>query len=506
MLRFSSYTIITDQLQSGAHVMMNGCSGALDLIPASLATLIQHTIATSPYGQAYAKWDSMRSDTLVSFIDRGHLTELSHTEEQILAAEIAGGLHEFQANQPYFMIVPSMDCNYRCTPCFERYTQKRLNSEKSSISYQKGNVVMRRDFVPRIYDCIGSLQSYAGRDAGGTVILYGGEPLNADNLDLVLDIVHAGREQNYEFAAITNGHDLDKFLPIIRPDMLNQIQVSIDGPWHVHDKHRIHRNKEPSFDKLVSNINTVLGKGGAEIQVRVQVDPSNISLFEEILAFFEDQGWLNNQNVIVYSSTVYKKGNDGHVCANMEVGEVSRKLSSIALRYKNVFTDAPAVHAGGGVILPVFEKGGRFGRKGACCSASTGNYIFAPDGNLYACWESIGKKCGRIGSYTDPGGIMLDEAAMGRWINRNVGAVSACTECAYALVCGRGCAQYAECDTGVRHRPYCDDFKRGFRQTLAKQMEVQLTRNGCANIVGLGKVNAWRGSPTPLYEGCANHD
>lgn len=54
------------------------------------------------------------------------------------------------------------------------------------------------------------IQSY--RERGNNVItLYGGEPLLAENKDIVTYIVEEGVKRGYKFEAITNGYDLDCF-------------------------------------------------------------------------------------------------------------------------------------------------------------------------------------------------------------------------------------------------------------------------------------------------------
>ena len=53
MLRFSTYTILSEPLPNGGHALMNGCSGAMDVVPDSLAKLIQHVVTESPHGEAY---------------------------------------------------------------------------------------------------------------------------------------------------------------------------------------------------------------------------------------------------------------------------------------------------------------------------------------------------------------------------------------------------------------------------------------------------------------------
>ena len=473
MFRFSSYTIVSDRLPGGGYAVLNGCSGALDLVSDHLGEQLQLLLSSSPHGKAFCPPDLLDKQSVSAFVDRGHLTEVPHEDEKSLVHEIAAGLHEQQQHIPYFMIAPNMDCNYRCTYCFERHIQKKLKSEDSNISYMNGNVLMRREFVPAIYDAIGKIKLQVGQAAGGMVILYGGEPLDGQNLDLVFDIAYSGRELGYWFAAITNGHDLDKYLPIINADMLNQIQISIDGPKRVHDKRRIYRGHESSFDKITSNIRQVLSQGGAEIQIRVHVDPTNIDLFEETLELFEQEGWLNHPDVVIYANTVYKKEKEGQVCVGLEVGDIGWRLHQIAGRYENVYTSAPAVHVAR-TLSPVFESGDRFGLKGTYCSANSGNYIFAPDGHIYSCWESIGKECSKIGSYMPPAGLMLDDKSASRWFSRHVGLIPQCLQCEFALVCGGGCAQYAEYNTGSLFNSYCDDFQRTFRRTLADRVESYL--------------------------------
>ena len=468
MLRLSSYTIVSEPLPGAEAVLLNGCSGAVDIIPPVLANLITTAIEGSPHGQAFLDEAMLHPDTCASFLERGHLTRHSHEAEKGLVAEIARGLHEVELSRPRFMIAPNMDCNYRCTYCFERHVQNTLKSETAAISYHNNNVFMPRAAVPRIYDCIEAIQRNAGQDRGGLIILYGGEPLDAENRELVFDIVETGKSKGYFFAAITNGHDLDRFLPIVGRGMLTQIQISVDGPKAVHDKRRIHRGRESSFDKIMANIDKALACDGAEVQLRVHVDPSNIHHFEEVLGLFKEKGWTNRAGVVIYANTVYEKDDAGRVAADIEVGEIARRLDAIAGPYENVFTSAPAVHASR-AIEPAFA-GERFALKGTYCSANTGNYIFAPDGAIYACWESIGKPCSKVGTYSSNSGLVLDEAAAKRWFGRNVAEIGDCLECEYALVCGGGCAQYAEYNASSLYKPYCDDFQRTFRLALMDEV------------------------------------
>ena len=86
------------------------------------------------------------------------------------------------------------------------------------------------------------------------------------------------------------------------------------------------------------------------------------------------------------------------------------------------------------------------------------------------CKLKICKACSKIGTYTSEKGLSLDEAATKKWFRRSVAEIPECLECEYALVCGGGCAQYAEYGKGTIYKPYCDDFQKAFRVALADEV------------------------------------
>lgn len=481
MLNLSSYSFLSDPLLGGGYILMNGATGAIDLISNPLAhTLMRLFTWRGAQGRERQWMDELSknpgthtkgiiSDETLAFLqERGHLTKLSAEEERGSVTVIAKALHEHQTSRPIFMIVPSFDCNYRCTYCFERPLQNGLVRLNTPINYAKHNVVMTLERIGALYAAIANIKQ-AADDAteAGRITLYGGEPLNAANKEVVFQIVEHGVAAGFEFAAITNGHDLEQFLPLLGPHGIKEVQISLDGPQHVHDARRLHRQGEGSFAKLLTNINCVLAQGQTMVEIRIHVDPSNIAVFDESLEICREQGWLDNEGVVVYANTVYTK-TAGQVTAGIEAGEIIRKLRTAATPWKNVFVGAPALNARM-QVLPSLTEGVPYRLKSTYCAANTGNYIFAPDGHLYACWESVGKECSRVGSYWPE--LSLDEAKVNQWFQRSIARIPECLACPFALVCGGGCAQYAEYNTGSQLKPYCDDFEAVFLAALADTAE-----------------------------------
>jgi uncharacterized protein len=467
-MHFSKYTILSRPLTGSGYILMNGLSGALDWVPNEIGDALD--IALHPRNETMLRQvaEALSDDLRAAWKERGHLTEAAPQDETELVKTLGGAMHDAVANKPTFMIVPNLDCNYRCTYCFERPIQNALKRQGADIAHHKGNVVMTEDQVDAVYAGISQLKAGKGLQDGGQIILYGGEPLDRNHRDVVEKIVRTGQARGYHFACITNGHDLDAFMHLLGTRGLEQVQISIDGPKEVHDKRRVYIGRESSFDRIEANIDTALAETDAEIQIRVHVDPSNIDLFDTILEFFREKGWTNNSQVIIYANTVYDKDEDGNVLAEIDHGDIVTAIGDRCAPFDNVYTSAPAIHAAN-AMRPAFLNGERFSLKGTYCSANSGNYIFAADGRIYACWESVGKACSRIGAFDNEQGLVLNKAATDRWFNRNVSNLPDCQHCRYALVCGGGCAQYAEYNSGDLYQAYCDDFDRTFRAGLADQ-------------------------------------
>ncbi len=119
------------------------------------------------------------------------------------------------------------NCNYACTYCFVD------QSLKYDMSY---------DLIKDIMD------SYKVEDRKYNIVFFGGEPLLKANE--IIRFIKEYTDIVTNFSILTNGslltkEMLDEFKPYSKK--LN-IQISLDGPKEVHDKYRIYKNGEGTFD------------------------------------------------------------------------------------------------------------------------------------------------------------------------------------------------------------------------------------------------------------------
>ena len=469
MLRLSSYAIVSEPLPGGGYSLLNGFTGAIDLISKEMAQFLLDALTQKDHREIYFDPDDIHAETREEFLERGHFTQLSHQEERAFLVQVTKMLHETEQKNVRFLVVPNLDCNYRCTYCFEKQLQEKFNPQNKSTGPK---AVLDSNQIESIYNCIGKLRSEAGQTGPLQIILYGGEPLDKDNKDIVFELVRKGEEKGINFAAITNGHDLDVFLPLFGPGpgKINQVQVTFDGPPDFHDKRRLPKTGEPSFHRLKKNVHSLLALEGVQVQLRVHADRSSVQYFGELLDIFENEGWLNNEKIVVYTSTIYSKDKSGEVSAAIENDKIENYLLDIAASYKNVIIGAPSANIRE-ILGRALKKSQPYRLRSNFCGANTGMYIFAPDGHIYACWESLGKECSRIGSFSAPGNLEFNQEMKEKWFNRSVANIPECLECSYCLICAGGCVQYAYYNTGSMERPFCDNFYKIFPYALAKGVD-----------------------------------
>lgn len=478
MTRLSSYSIISEPLPGGGYALLNGLSGALDLISKEMAQFLLNNLVQKDHREIYINVEVIHPETRDEFFERGHLTRLSHDAERSQLLHVAKILHETEQKNLRFLIVPNLDCNYRCSYCFEKPLHNSLGNGLKQT-------VLDSIQIHTIYNCINKLRTDVNQTDPTQIILYGGEPLDRNHKEIVFELVNKGIEQGFNFAAVTNGHDLDAFLSLFDKESINQVQVTFDGPPHIHDKRRISRRGDSSFQAIKNNVHSLLEKQGVQVQLRTHVDQSSVDYFEELLDIFEDEGWLKNENVLIYTSTIYCKDKEGKVSADIENEKIENYLINITEPYDNIIIGAPSANIRGMLWNTLIESQ-PYRLRSNYCAANTGMYIFAPDSHIYACWESIGKECSRIGSYTAPDQMVFNFKMKEKWFNRSVSQIPECLECPYCLICAGGCAQYSDYNTRTFLKPFCDNFYKIFPHALASGVEDFLNRVDKKNVNNTG--------------------
>ena len=234
-LRVSSYMIpVKLEQEEGMYMLIHGYTGAMDIVSENLLNEIKSVETKNSFAQPMIE----------QLLKRGYLTTKTQEEEYAYVARIAKALHQKSLimNTSFTWIV-SYNCNFRCPYCFEN---RETKNGKKKIAFTKELV----DIAYKAQDFIQPRKELRKN----SITLYGGEPLLAENKEVVNYIVEEGKKRGYTFEAITNGYELDQFLNLLTPDGINRLQITIDGPKEIHDQRRIHYRDGGTFDKIIENL------------------------------------------------------------------------------------------------------------------------------------------------------------------------------------------------------------------------------------------------------------
>jgi uncharacterized protein len=391
---------------------------------------------------------------------RGHLTQLNEDEEKDLALELWAELDKSARARAAVVICPSMDCNFRCTYCFERPLQSRIDAgflEPGKVNMNVGQVKKIFQAFPALVERHTSIRN--------TITLFGGEPLWARNYAVVAEIVQQARSLGHTVSAITNGFELSRFCELLGPNGIGFIQVSLDGPASIHDQLRPTVAGGGTFDKILRELESVVDIQGLQVQIRMNYDSRNLEKTPELLQLLSDRGIIGRSNVAFHANLISM--NHAHESKDYKTLKLLPILSG---QLQDIELDCYTSGLRRDFVSALTGQS-PLKHKAHFCAATSGMYVFCPDRQIYACWEGIGEENSRLGSY-DPT-LNFDEAGMSRWHRRNALAMPACQTCSHLFMCGGGCAIHALERTGEINTSECDGLRKKYEIMVKNVMEKE---------------------------------
>ena len=182
------------------------------------------------------------------------------------------------------VIKPTLECNLRCKYCYEfrRDNIAEIVEQKVDIGEVKKIILKFAGIFPK---------------SKILWMLHGGEPLlcGAKSLSELLDFIrdmNLNYDVNFKFALQTNGTLLsDKILEILEKnsDILSErvVSISIDGPKDIHDKIRLTKSYQASFDRVLSSINRIKNSTLSFTTISV-IGKHNVDKPKQMYEFFRE--------------------------------------------------------------------------------------------------------------------------------------------------------------------------------------------------------------------------
>ncbi len=446
-MRFSSYNVLSNRLPGGGYVLLNGLTGALDLINDNLHDIITNNDSVST--------DEFGDEIVNEYIERGFITDQTVEEEIEYTKKLVNKIGSY-SDSYNIVIVPNLNCNYRCIYCFER-----------SCDYfkSKDDYLMTKECADAVFRFIENTKT------NDKITLFGGEPLNKNNIEIIEYIVNTKNpDGKYSFGAVTNGHDLGYFMPYLGAGKIDFLQITVDGPKHIHDKRRIPLSGESSFDNIFANIKKVIQIPDLKIEIRINVDNRNIEHLKELMEFISNEGLFESDKVHIYTSKV--TGLDSSDMDEQKIDTYLEKLNEQYPEFSPV-TEEEQIRKNIDIALKI---GMPLKRSDSYCGGLGKMLVFTPDGSIYSCWEYVGAKEGIIGRYDANGNVIWDEEVRKFFGMHRVENNQTCIKCPYVLFCLGGCFKHA-CDAKMDYDPrQCKIYKNSFTRIMEQAVEEHLNK------------------------------
>ncbi len=444
--------LIIHKLKSGKNLLINTLSGAVDIIDDKTKNILDKKLIPDDI------------DIVKKLKDRFYIFDNIDEERKFFLDKQNIFNHLEERKQSGLVLCPTYSCNLRCPYCFQDDDLHTKNDVMSVEQVEAAFSVMDSYFKP-----MRQLNDYA-------VGLFGGEPLQGKTKGIVEYIFNKCRKLSKQIFITTNGTNIKSYLNLLKQfkDLLLPIQITIDGPKQIHDQLRIYPNKSGSFDIISKNIDLLL-ENKITVRIRVNIGDNNVKNLPELLNYFEEKKWTENNYFSVHLAPVTSHQENG-ICATPEIEifdkicELFDDLSILKTRYKTTF-GSDMFRLIGHINRIFYNKTiPRSLPSVAYCEAALLELIsMGPDNHIYFCGEILGNKEFSAGTYYPKANI--NEDVISQWFNRTVCTIEGCSDCNIALFCGGGCPVAALKQNGNARTPHCGNKKEVVKNYLEKNTE-----------------------------------
>jgi uncharacterized protein len=374
----------------------------------------------------------------------GVISQYTHEEEvEILKAKYF--LKKSDSSIVGLTILTTMDCNFKCSYCYEDETPKKY---------------MRDEVFNAILEYLKKK-----KDARLISLTWlGGEPLL--NFRAIREISLSLNQLGlpYESTLVTNGYLLtkekvDKFESF----RITNTQVTIDGIGEEHNEKRPHRYKNNSYEVIVKNLRYVHDETNLNCSLRVNIDKNNVVRFVDI---YKQLKYLFPR-FHVYPGIITD--------SNLESGKNKCTLN----RHELSAAVINAYKEHGVAMLPLYPD-----MKGGVCGAECNNsYVVGPSGELYKCWNDAGLDDRVVGSILPNLQYKKNTLLLAKYfVGSNPFEIENCLKCLLLPQCfGGGCPyKLVVKDSGKAkgRNEYCPHFKDSIEDFVKLHYHRKVKKGG----------------------------
>lgn len=337
-------------------------------------------------------------------------------------------------------IAPTMNCNFRCSYCYEKNFR---NTKMMDLSLTQKIIDFAKERKVKHLN----------------VAWYGGEPLLC--LDFIKHFNHETYEAGFDVSQsiVTNGYllteEVVKYFDFI---WLKNIQITLDGDKETHNSRRPHVSNPDSFGRIMDNLEmlyTYCNFNGywPNVSIRVNIDKTNEDDYPKIknMLYKKYGNFFNVYYALVQNSNSCVDKTEVIINTEHEK-EYKEKLDK---KY-GIEDESFYPHQYGNCF---------------CGAQTLNNYVIDADGFMYKCWEDIGIKNRAIYNLNDKkfNNVPVESDYI---IKSQSMFDEVCKNCFMFTSCQGGCPKHS-----LENKKSCHVFKNNTNQFLERHYEKSLKKD-----------------------------
>jgi uncharacterized protein len=421
-MELSRHNILSRIHRSDEYFLVNVLSGNADILNSSEAQrVLSRSVLDDP-----------------EYISKGYVVDPVQ-EGKEFRKKYLDFLDSRDTDEIQLFYVPSFACNFNCTYCYQ----------EGYLNQGKGNGLDVADaFFRYVQVNFASRKKY--------VTLFGGEPLLTDlqSREMLDFFTRRCRELDLELAVVTNGYNLEEFIPLFSLVSMREIQVTLDGPEAVHNMRRPLRGGKGTFSNIVKGIDAALA-AGLPVNLRVVLDRDNMAALPLLADFAISKGWTASP----LFKTQLGRNYELHFCQSRQSSlysriDLYRDLYELILKdpgllqfHRPAYSLSKFLFENGELPAPLFDS----------CPGSKTEWAFDYSGRIFSCTATVGKSGEELGTFWPS--VDLNKQRIESWQQRDILSISSCADCNLRLACGGGCASVAFNREHNLHAPDCRPVK-----------------------------------------------
>jgi len=310
-------------------------------------------------------------------------------------------------------IMPTENCNFRCTYCYEDFSIGRMSEE--TISRLKALLSSRIPELSHLH-----------------ISWFGGEPLAA--ADVVFEISEhiqpLIQEHDVAYTAhmTTNGSllTLERFNRLVKLGV-NHFQISLDGPKEFHDQTRLTLGKTGSYDRIIQNLEEIrTSEIPGHVMIRLHITDANQASLDPFVRYLA-RYFLNDARFSLFFVPIGKLGgpNDEHIQV-VDPHEINSLIAKLVAAVKEeqalVLGLAPSDFSKADLpanTVPINTNAAPQDNEtiDVCYASRPNALVIRADGRIGKCTVALSSERNTIGSLLPDGLLQIDNEKHHTWIN-----------------------------------------------------------------------------------------